>query len=106
MLYLLAAPAASSWCRGTDRDDPGDTMAKQQPSVHERAAGGSHGDPAGLTGPDPQDTHSSARGTSPEPGTHRRRRGFRMKGEGVPALMAVVVAGVLSAAIHGARKGA
>ncbi|CEG94710.1 Protein of unknown function [Propionibacterium freudenreichii] len=29
-----------------------------------------------------------------------------MKGEGVPALMAVVVAGVLSAAIHGARKGA
>ncbi|CEG94319.1 Protein of unknown function [Propionibacterium freudenreichii] len=75
-------------------------MAKQQPTVHERAAGGSHGEPAGLTGPDPQGTHS------PAPGTHRRRRGFRMKGEGVPALMAVVVAGVLSAAIHGARKGA
>ncbi|WP_367343326.1 hypothetical protein [Propionibacterium sp.] len=75
-------------------------MAQQQPSVHKHEARGSHGDPAGLTGPDPQGTHSSARGT------HRRRRGFRMKGEGVPALMAVVVAGVLSAAIHGADKGA
>lgn len=35
----------------------------------------------------------------------KRRRKFQMKGEGVPALIAVVLLGVVSAGIHGARSG-